>query len=82
MARGWESKGIEAQQEEAQRRQVRGARPTADQLVRREKRKALELNRRRAMDDLSRASAQAHREMLESAIAALDAQIRDLRDEP
>lgn len=82
MARGWESKAIEAQQEEAQRGQVRGANPTPDQLARREQRRALELSRRRAMDDLSRASAPAHREMLEKAIAALDARIHELRDEP
>jgi hypothetical protein len=78
MARGWESKSVEAQQEEALRTRVRAAKPTAEQLAQQEKRRALELTRKRAVDDLGRASAPAHRTMLERAIADLDKQIAAL----
>jgi hypothetical protein len=46
--------------------------------VLRERRRALELGRTRAQNDLARATAPAHRQMLESAIAALDRQIAEL----
>lgn len=78
MARGFESKSVEFQQEEAQRhRQVRPA-LTAEQKANHERRQALGLARARAADDLSRATAPAHRRMLEEAIAALDAQLAHL----
>jgi hypothetical protein len=75
MARGWESKSVEAQQEEAGRKTARGPAPTARDLEARERRRALELARTRAQNDLARATAPAHRQMLETAIAALDRQI-------
>ena len=77
MARGWESKSVEAQQEDA-RRPAPGPSPNPKDLVSRERRRALELARTRAQNDLGRASAPAHRQMLESAIAALDRQIAEL----
>jgi hypothetical protein len=79
MARGFESKSVEAQQEEAARGKIK-ARPqmTPDQQAADERRRALELTRTRARGDLSRATAPAHRRMLEHAIAALDKQISDL----
>lgn len=78
MARGWESKNIEAQQEEASSQTPRGPAPTAAQLTLRERRLSLELARNRAVDDLARASAPAHRHMLELAIASLDERITAL----
>lgn len=81
MARGWESKSVEAQQEEASRPRAATARPAPEQLVRLENRRALELTRKRAIDDLTRASAPAHRAMLERAITALDDQLAALSDE-
>ena len=78
MARGWESKGIEAQQEEASRPRTTGPKPSADELRLRDRRRALELTRKRAVDDLGRASAAAHRTMLERAIKALDEQLAAL----
>ena len=79
MARGFESKSVEAQQEEA----ARGRKPTGptmspEERAVEERRRMLELTRARARDDLSRASAPAHKRMLEQAIAALDQQLRDL----
>src|SRR5262245_10305198 len=78
VARGWESKSVEAQQEDAVRKAARGPAPTETELALRERRRALELARTRAGNDLARASAPAHRKMLESAIAALDRQIAEL----
>jgi hypothetical protein len=79
MARGFESKSVEAQQDEAARGRVK-PRPqmTPDQQAADERRRALELTRARARNDLSRATAPAHKRMLEQAIAALDKQIHDL----
>ena len=77
VARGWESKSIEAQQEEASRRAA-GVRPLSEaELLRRDKRRTLELARTRAAEDLSRATAAPHRRMLEQALKALDEQLRD-----
>jgi hypothetical protein len=76
MARGFESKMVEFNQEEAAR--VRALKPdvSADERERREKRRAIELARARAAADLERATVPAHRRMLEQAIAALDEQLR------
>lgn len=78
MARGWESKSVEAQQDEALR--GRPARPalTDEQRITADRRRTLELTKVRALDDLSRASAPGHRQMLEQTIAALDEQLAQL----
>jgi hypothetical protein len=78
MARGWESKSIEAQQEEASRGRVKGPAMTEAQRVTAERRKALQLTRARAEADLARATAPAHRRMLEQALEAIDQQIASL----
>jgi len=76
MARGWESKSIESQQEEAAARQRGGQRPlTPDEIERRTRRRTLELARARAASDLARARTASHREMLERALASLDEQL-------
>lgn len=79
MARGFESKQVEFQQEEA----ARGRRPlgpalSSDERATEERRRVLTLSRTRAQHDLQRATAAAHRRMLEQAIAALDAQLAEL----
>jgi hypothetical protein len=78
MARGWESKSIEAQQEENVRQKPLRRSLSPDELARAERRHSLELTRARMVDDLGRASAPAHRTMLEQAIATLDEQIASL----
>jgi hypothetical protein len=78
MARGWESKNVEAQQDDATRGRRVGPQPTAAELVRREQRRVLELSRKRTADDLTRATAPAHRSMLEQALAAIDEQLARL----
>jgi len=79
MARGFDSKFVEAQQEEAQRRTSTPRPPmTPEARMKEERRRALELTRTRTRQDLSRAVAPAHRRMLEEAIAALEKQIAEL----
>ena len=79
MARGWESKSIEAQQDEAERGKNR--RPTLSEAERalEARRRTLLLTRTRAADDLSRATAPHHRRMLEGTIAAIDEQLARLQ---
>lgn len=78
MARGFESKMVEFQQEEAARGRQKGENLSAEEQARRARRAALELARTRAAADLERATAPAHRAMLEQAVAALDGQIAEL----
>ena len=78
MARGWESKAVEAQQQEALQRLPKGPALSANDLATRERRRTLELTRTRLVNDLSRASAPAHRQMLEGSIDELDRQLADL----
>ena len=78
MARGWESKSVEAQQDEASRaRQVKPV-LTPAQLVSLDRRRTLELTRSRLVGDLSRAAAPQHRAMLERALAEIDAELEKL----
>lgn len=77
MARGFESKDVEFQQEEAQRRKTRpSAELTAAQRAEAERRRTVELALTRARADLAAARSAAHRQMLEQAIAALEQQLR------
>ena len=78
MARGWESKSVEAQQEEAIRAGTTHRASTPAEKAVEERRRSLDLTRRRAVADLSRASVPAHRHMLEQAIASLDQELAGL----
>ena len=78
VARGWESKAVEAQQEEARRREPRKAPPSSEELARRDEVRAVQLARSRIAADLTRASVSAHREMLMKAIEALDGRLEAL----
>ena len=82
MARGWESKSVESQQDEHERGRKRVAGPnTPEQRERAARRQTLELQRARARADLARATKPGHRAMLEQAIGALDEQLRDIDGE-
>jgi len=78
MARGFESKMVEFQQEEAAKGRKPGEKLSAEEQARRTRRGSLELARARAVADLERATAPAHRHMLEQAIATLDQQLSEL----
>jgi hypothetical protein len=78
MARGWESKSIESQQDDASvKRETPRAVSPAD-TARRVERETLMLARNRALADLQQACAAGHRAMLERAIADLDARLKAL----
>jgi hypothetical protein len=79
MARGWESKAVEAQQDEASTRRRTGPPVTPEDAARRAELATLTLARVRAEGDLRAATADAHRTMLERAIADLDRRIASLR---
>jgi hypothetical protein len=73
MARGWESKSVEHQQEEAASGLKPKSRPlTPDEIRREQERRGLELSRQRISDELKMASHPRHRSMLEAALADLN----------
>jgi hypothetical protein len=78
MARGWESKAVESQQESARQEQAdQKHRPLSEEeRVTFQRRRTLELARARTAADLNRASAPAQREMLERALEALNAELK------
>jgi hypothetical protein len=73
MARGWESKSVEAQQDERERsaREGRQPAPTPVEAERAARRRTLELALARAQADLANARSPAHRVMLERTITAV-----------
>ncbi len=77
MARGWESKSVEAQIEE--RSAERGEterRPAPEDVDRQRKRESLELSRRRVVNDLAGARNDVHRAALENALRFLDEELK------
>jgi hypothetical protein len=77
MARGFESKAVADQQEAAQTPQP-GKDPNQVDSTRLARRRTLELSRADVLRRLETAQAEAHREMLRRALAALDAEIASL----
>ena len=80
VARGWESKGVEAQQADREAAQSQTASPplTPEDAARVTRRRMLEVSRARAVADRAAAKSAAHRAMLDAAIQALDEQLRTL----
>jgi hypothetical protein len=76
MARGWESKSVEQQQEEASSNAAKGPRLTPKEIAEQERRQSLELSRRRIAQQLEVATNPRHRQMLEAALKDLDAQLQ------
>jgi len=73
MARGWESKAVEAQQEMRDLLRKRSpAPPSAGERARLERRRTLELALARTRADLDASSSPAHRRMLEQALRDLE----------
>ena len=79
MARGWESKSVESQQEESfresERRDFQELSP--EERARRDRLASLELSRARTLDQLELATGAAHRAMLKRTLLALE---RDLAE--
>jgi hypothetical protein len=78
VARGWESKAVEDQQQQATAAVKPAAAVDPAEAARRAERATLQLARTRALGDLQQACAAAHRAMLEAAIRDLDAKIAAL----
>jgi hypothetical protein len=78
MARGFESKSVESQQEEAQR--VKTMRPplSPEELARQSRKTGLELALAQTQSEMSAACRPAHRDMLKLRLEAIQAEIRDL----
>lgn len=74
MARGWESKSVESQQE-SDLRSDRGEVLTPEQRELRRKRESLELSRRRVLQDLEAARSEIRRAALEKTLAFLDEEL-------
>jgi hypothetical protein len=76
MARGWESKSVEAQQE------TREARPQGDgdlaELELRRKRESVEMSRRRVLSELEKSRSDVHRSALQNALHHLDEELQKL----
>ena len=75
MARGFESKDVEFQQSEAERRLTFGPALTPEEREAQDKRRTVELALARAKADLVAARTPAHKRMLNGAIAALEQQL-------
>jgi hypothetical protein len=75
MARGWESKSVEQQQEQAGAQKTHHAALTPEQVAEENRRRGLLLSRHRVVQQLEAAANPRHRQMLEAALAELDAQL-------
>ena len=82
MARGWESKSVEEQQEAAAQQRVADAAPEVPvaEAERRRQLASLQLVRARVLADLQRACRPAHRGMLETALADVEARITAVQE--
>lgn len=78
MARGWESKSVESQIEDAESLADRGEALTPEERERKKKREGLELSRRRVLQEIEAARSGARRASLENALAFLDEEIGKL----
>jgi hypothetical protein len=76
MARGWESKSVEAQQEEAREKQS-PAKPrlTPAEVSKLKEREGLLLSRQRVLEQLRGAQNAHHKEMLQAALVDLDTKL-------
>jgi hypothetical protein len=82
MARGWESKAVEDQineaEERARRKQAAEDEISPEERARRERLDSLQLSRARTLSQLEQATRAAHREMLQRTLRALEAEIDSL----
>ena len=76
MARGWESKSVEAQQEEALAAKPDSGKPlTPDEVQRRQHKETLRLARARVLHQMEASQDSRYKEMLQKSLADLDRQI-------
>jgi hypothetical protein len=76
MARGWESKSVEAQQAEADEKSSKPKlKLTAEAAVRQREQETLRLSRQRVLQQLEASQNPRHRKLLEQELADLDEKI-------
>ncbi len=81
MAKGWESKGVEGQVQDAQsQRNNKKTQLTVAQIEANRRKQVLLLSRARVADDLQSSSDSRYRDQLTRALADLDAQISRLNN--
>ena len=80
MARGFESKDVEWQQQEAEERRAAARRQalTAEQIERQKKREGLELQRTRILREIETSRNERHRQTLEAGLRYLEEQLTAL----
>jgi hypothetical protein len=77
MARGWESKSVEAQQADAVEKPGKaGVKLTAEQAANAREESGLLLSRKRVLQQLEASRDPRHRQMLEQALAELEEKLR------
>lgn len=79
MARGWESKSVEAQIEEGKERLPASPAVPAESRQLQERLESLRLSRSRLLQQLERARHPAHREVLQNGLQAIERQIEELK---
>jgi len=79
MARGWESKSVEAQMEEAEVSSVSKPRLSAQEVEQKQKVDTLNLAKKKLQADLERASSDRHRQMLTRSLDEIDNQLKKLQ---
>lgn len=84
MARGWESKSVESQIEDAESRAERAqaAKLNAAEVQVQKERESLQLSRTRVMHDLDAAQNPKYKEQLQRSLTYLDEKIANLSTEP
>jgi hypothetical protein len=79
VARGWESKSVESQQEESLREpSQRGLDLSPEERARQERLDSLTLSRTRTLEQLEHATSDAHRRMLKRTLLALERDIAEV----
>jgi hypothetical protein len=78
VARGWESKSVESQQDDAKSTGEPGRRQTAGPKEAESRKESLKLSRSRMLEQLHAAEHPRYRKILEQALAAIDEQLRQL----
>jgi hypothetical protein len=78
MARGWESKSVEAQQAEADEKSAKpGPSMSAEEAARWRKRESLRLSRQVVLQQLEASTNPRHRKLLQDSLADLDLKLRE-----
>lgn len=80
MARGWESKSVEDQLEERMRAKQEAAAPpqSPESIQLNQRRQTLQLHRSKLLEQFQNSRSEAHRQMLERSLQAIEAELATL----